>query len=104
MTHSNKIITTTTQLISEEKIKKMALKIQPGFQIWTPDSLDVSMILKGNKMNMIISSITDMNSSLLSFEYVQGTLDTIENILSNEKNDSKNILFFVPSDVNYSLK
>ena len=102
MIKSNKIITTTTQLISEDKIKKMIWKIQPGFKIWNPDNLDVVMTLNNNHINMIIGSITDMNTSIPSFSPIQATEDVVENTLSN--NATKNLVFFMPSEARYSLK
>ena len=45
MSKSRKVITTTTQLVSEDKIKKMVWKISPSFRIWNPDNVDTSLTL-----------------------------------------------------------
>jgi hypothetical protein len=45
MKNSNKIIATTTQLISEDKIKRIIWKIQPRFKIWNYDNINTAMIM-----------------------------------------------------------
>jgi len=45
MTNSNKIIATTTQLVSEEKIKRIIWKIQPKFKIWNYDDINTVMTM-----------------------------------------------------------
>ena len=104
MAKSNKIIATTTQLVSEDKIKKMTWKIQPWFKVWNPDNLDVVMTLNNSHVNMIIGPITDMSASIPSFSPIQATEDVVENTLSNKDNASKNVVFFMPSEPRYSLK
>ena len=102
MTQSNKLITTTTQLVSEDKIKKMVWKIQPWFKIWNPDNLETSMIIQNGNYKMIIGWITDMTQTLPSFDPIQATQDTVENIL-NSSRASENLVFFMPSDAKYTI-
>ena len=103
MSKSRKVITTTTQLVSEKKKKKMVWKISPSFRIWNPDNVDTSLTLNWLKFDMTIWWITTMVSSLPSVNWVN--VDNFDSIVENVsgKNKTKNGIFFVPSDVNYSV-
>ena len=50
MKKSNKIITTTTQLVSEDKIKRIVWKIDPWFRIWNPDNTSTLLTVKNGKI------------------------------------------------------
>jgi hypothetical protein len=48
MSQSKKLLTTTTQLVSEDKIKKILWKIEPGFWIENYDGVDTVMNMQSN--------------------------------------------------------
>jgi hypothetical protein len=45
-----------------------------------------------------------MNSSLLSFSWLQRPIETITTLLNDKKTSLENYIFFVPSDNKYSMK
>ena len=94
MTRSNKIITTTTQLVSEDKIKKMIWKLEPWFKIWDPDKVGTLLNLRWSVMNMIVWEITSMQAKFSSFSWVQADQDVKE---------WSNYIQFIPSDPKYSI-
>ena len=94
MVKSNKIITTTTQLVSEDKIKKMIWKIEPWFKIWNPDNVSTSMSIKWSELNMKIWKISSLRAEISQFNWLQ---------LTDDINDWKNYILFIPSDSNYSI-
>lgn len=100
MKKSNKIITTTTQLVSEDKIKKMLWKIWPWFKIWNPWNQDIAMTFNWNSFSMLIWDVSVMESSL-SFEWITLVQDVMESILLNTPN--KSYAFFIPRDTNYKI-
>jgi len=103
MKDSNKIITTTTQLISEEKIKRIVWKIDPWFRVWNPDNTSTLMILKDGKFNIKIWWITNMVSDLPSLNWMSLNESTIESILWNSNSSKNNYAFFVSNSDNYSI-
>ena len=103
MAKSNKIITTTTQLVSEDKIKKMVWKIEPWFKVWNPDNTSTIMTIKWSEVNMVIWDISSMRSSIPSLSWMQVTQDTINSILNNDSKKWWNYVFFMPSEVKYSI-
>ncbi len=103
MSKSNKIITTTTQLISEDKIKKMMWKIEPWFKIRNPDNMSTIMTIKWNQVSMVIGDITSMKSNIWSLTWMQVTQDTIDSILNNDSRKWWNYVFFMSRDTNYSI-
>ena len=98
MNKSNKVITTTTQLVSEDKIKKMVWKIQPWFRVWNPDNISTMMLLNGWNIDMLVWWITSMNASIPSLEWMPVTQDRINSLLWNSATAWKNYIFFIPSD------
>mgnify|MGYP002853791363 CR=1 FL=1 len=104
MTNSDKIIATTTQLVSEDKIKKMSWKIAPGFKILNLDNLSTVLTIQWWRSKMIIWWITTMETSFPNVEWLKVSEDSIDTILSNESNASKNFGFFFPSNQAYSIK
>ena len=104
MKESNKIITTTTQLVSENKIKKLLWKIEPWFQIKNTENIDTIMTMKDGNIDMIIWWISEMVWSLPSFEWMTVPYDTVNRLLSNESNAKKNYAFFVSKDSKYKIE
>ena len=94
MAKSNKIITTTTQLVSEDKIKKMIWKIEPWFKVWDPDKVGTLMTIKWNQLSMIVWPMTSMKASVSSLSWVQSTEDV---------DAGSNYALFIPSDSKYSI-
>ena len=92
MAKSKKIITTTTQLVSEDKIKKMIWKIEPWFKIWNPDNMSTIMTIDWTQINMVIGDVSSMRKNLGSLSWTQDT-----NI------NSKEYALFIPSDSKYSI-
>ena len=103
MKDSNKIITTTTQLVSENKIKKIEWKMSPGFKIWNPGNINTVMNMVDWDLYMIIWWATEMKVQSPSFTWMQVTTDTMNTLLSNDASASRNYVFFVPSDSKYSV-
>ena len=101
MSKSNKIITTTTQLVSEDKIKKMLWKIEPWFKIWDPDSIGTFMTIDWNHASMIIWDMTSMNATFPSLTWMEATPISFDVALSNKGN--WNYAFFMPNDSKYSM-
>ncbi len=100
MSLSNKIITTTTQIASEEKIKKMLWKIWPWFKIWNPWNQEISMVFNWNRFGMLIWDISVMQSALY-FDWVTAASEVMDSILLDKPN--KSYAFFIPSDLNYKI-
>ena len=103
MKKSNKIITTTTQLVSEKKIKKMLWKADPWFQIRNPWGLDTVAIIKEWKLNTTIGDASNALFPLPSAQWKQVNVDTLDNVLKNEKLASENYIFYIASDTSYTL-
>ena len=103
MSQSEKLITTTTQLVSEDKIKKVLWKIEPEFWIENYDGVDTVMTMQSNQMYMIIWWFSEMHAPMPSFTRMQVTTDSIETILNNKTSASKNYAFFIPNDPNYKI-
>lgn len=101
MKESKKIITTTTQIVSEDKIKKMLWKIWPWFQIWNQWNQKVEMFFHWNNFGMLIWDISSMQWYLPSFGWNTLTQEYMESILLNAPN--KNYAFFIPNDSNYKI-
>ena len=103
MSQSEKLITTTTQLVSEDKIKKILWKIEPEFWIENYDGVDTVMNMQSDGMYMIVWSFSEMHAPMPSFTWMQVTTDSIETILNNKTSAAKNYAFFIPSDPNYKI-
>ena len=101
MTNSNKIITTTTQLVSEDKIKKILWKIEPKFKIWNYDNINTIMTMNWSKLDVIVWWLSAMHIPVPSLTWMSVSQEEMYNILSNEASASKNYWFFVPSDEKY---
>jgi hypothetical protein len=54
MKKSEKIITTTTLLASEDKIKKVMWSISPGFKITSFENLKTLMVINGSKLDVLV--------------------------------------------------
>lgn len=105
MIQSPKIITTTTQLVSENKVKKTVWKIDPWFEIKNYGNLKTSMVISWGNVEIRLKWITSMNMKFPSnVQWMTLQPETIRTILSNEKRASDNYVFFVPSSSDYSLK
>ena len=104
MKKSKKVIATTTQLVSEEKIKRMLWKIEPWFRILNSNNLDTFMIVKWNKFNISLWWIANMEWWIPALSWLQVPQDTIKTILNNSKTATKDYAFFVPNGENYSIK
>lgn len=104
MNKSNKVITTTTQLISEDKIKKLAWKIQPWFKILNQDRINTTLTMWNGKINMKIWWVASMEVSMpSSINWNTWTQDSILDVLADSSNISKNYIFFIPGDLKYSV-
>ena len=104
MKNSEKLITTTTMIASEDKIKKLLWKIEPWFKIVNNENIDTIMTINWSKFNIKIWWLSEMNSSLLSFSWLQRPIETITTLLNDKKTSLENYIFFVPSDNKYSMK
>ena len=104
MKKSNKIITTTTQLVSEDKIKKMIWKIDPWFQINDSDDVGTVMVMKWNDITLDIWWLYNMNSKLSSFKRVRVPNEETMKVVLNDKNsESENYVLFVLSNSDYDV-
>ena len=103
MSKSNKIITTTTQLVSEDKIKKMIWKMEPWLKIWNPDKISTILTVNWGGLDMVIGDVSSMSTNVWSIKWMQVTQDAIEWILNNNTINSDNYAFFFPSDAKYSI-
>ena len=97
MKNSNKIITTTTQLVSEDKIKRVLWKIDPWFRITDFDGVDTMLVFKEKKLYMSVWWLSEIEISVPSFGWV-------EDLSIKQISWKKNYLFFSPSEVDYSMK
>lgn len=104
MDKSQKLITTTTLLASEDKIKKMLWKIAPGFKILSQNNIETVLNIDWSTVDLIIWWLSSMKSKIPSLEWMQVADQTVENVLSKDKNASQNLAFFIPSDTRYTLK
>jgi hypothetical protein len=97
MLKSKKVITTTTQLVSEDKIKKMVWKISPWFKVWNPDWLNTALTINWNEFNVIVWWITSFRSLYPSLNWVtsDGESSSLEWL--------KNYIYFIPSDPRYTI-
>ena len=102
MGKSNKIITTTTQLVSQDKIKKMLWKIQPWFQIQNPWNQKTVLTFHWSSFDMIIWEISNMQSSIPSSDWRTVTQEAMETLLN--KTPNTDYIFFVPTDSRYWIK
>ena len=103
MKKSNKIITTTTMLTSEEKIKKLLWKIEKWFQIVNSENIDTIMFVKSGKLNMLVWWVGNMQDKFPSFSWTQVNRDTMNRLLNSASSSSKNYAFFFPSDSKYKI-
>ena len=92
MKKSNKIITTTTQLVSEDKIKKMVWRMEPWLKIWNPDNVNTLMSIQWGKIDIMIGDITTMKKTIQSLTWTQ-----------DSNNNLGNYALFIPSDSKYSI-
>ena len=104
MKNSNKIITTTTLLAAENKIKKLLWKVGPWFKIENVENVDTLMTIKNWKLNMLVWWLSEMQIPVPSLTWVQVTSESINTLLSNESSSKKNYAFFIPSESEYSIK
>ena len=107
MKKSNKIIATTTQLIAENKIKKMWWKISPWFVVWNPWNVKTNIIIDGWKLNMSIWDISNAIFDLsmpIATQITQSNRGTLSNIMSNPNISSNSYIFYVPNKDDYSIK
>ena len=101
MKNSNKIIATTTQLISEDKIKRIIWKIQPKFKIWNYDNINTAMIMDWKKLNVIVWWYSSMHIPMPLLTWMTASQSEMEDILLNEGSASKNYWFFIPKNEKY---
>jgi len=100
MMKSDKVITTTTQLISDDKIKRMVWKIQPWFKISNVDNLNTVLTIRSWIMDMIIWWASSMSVGLPLLPWMSVTSDKMESMLSN---NVWSYIFFIPSDKKYTM-
>ena len=104
MTNSKKIITTTTQLVSEDKIKKIVWKIQPWLKFWNPDSVETMLLMQSWKINVKIWWITEMSVRNPWFTWKTIDSEDLDEFVRRLDNTSSNYALFVPSDPKYSVR
>ena len=85
MARSDKIITTTTQLISEDKIKRLMWKIQPKFQIANYDGIATRLAIKDGRIKMDIWWAAVLDIGAPSFTLMTGTQYKFNTVLSKGK-------------------
>ncbi len=104
MKKSNKIITTTTLLAIEDKIKKVVWKVEPWFKITNFDGVNTKMMMKSWKLNIFVWWLSEMDVTIPSFDWVTATFTSVDSLLSDSTSSNKDYIFFIPSDPNYSIK
>ena len=100
MTNSERIITTTTQLISEDKIKRMVRRVDPWFKISNLDGFDNILTIKNGEINVVIWWASSMHLSAPSFTMMTAMEDQFNSALLNKIWAS---LVFLPNDIKYSM-
>ena len=103
MTWSIKLITTTTQLVSEDKIKKILWKIEPWFKIWNPGKLSTTLNIRWKQWTISAWWLSSMSFSLPDIDWRRVNEDTMYTIINNSKS-SENFAFYFPSADSYSIK
>ncbi|MDR0650303.1 MAG: hypothetical protein LBG59_02610 [Candidatus Peribacteria bacterium] len=100
MTHSNKLITTTTQLIQPAQIKQLLRGIAPNFTIKNYGQLQTSLTISGTNIQLQAGNIANVSTTLSSpFQRKSvSSEESIEDLLSGAKTSITNTLFFLPSE------
>lgn len=106
MVNSEKILTTTTQLVSEDKIKRMMWKMSPGFKIWNVDNLLTLMQIEWWKMHMLIWDVTTFSAPISASIIRRASIEEVESFI--DKNQSQHSIYFVSNwtskiDENWNL-
>jgi hypothetical protein len=84
MTHSNKLITTTTQLIQPTQIKQLLRGIAPNFTIRNYGNLQTYLTISGKNLQLQAGTIANLSTTLsnpLQRKNV-GDGESIEDLLS----------------------
>lgn len=102
MSHSNKLITTTTQLVSEDKIKKMVRKLEPWLKIYNPDNVKTQMVISDDNLNIVVWDITTLNTSISAKWKQISSEDTLFEILNSDI-ASQNYIYYIPSSEWYLM-
>ncbi|MDR0370203.1 MAG: hypothetical protein LBH96_07080 [Candidatus Peribacteria bacterium] len=64
MSQSNKIISTTTQLIQPSKIKRMLRGLAPNFEIKNYERLQTTVNLQGNSIHIQVGELANFSSNI----------------------------------------
>ncbi|MDR2415561.1 MAG: VCBS repeat-containing protein, partial [Candidatus Peribacteria bacterium] len=100
MTHSNKLITTTTQLIQPPQIKQLLRGIAPNFTIKNYGGLQTYLTISGTNVQLQAGTIANVSTTLsspLQWKSI-GAEESIEDLLSGAKTSTTNTLFFLPEE------
>ena len=92
MSNSNKIVSTTTQLVSEKKIKKLVWKVELWFKLWNPNNLSTSLLFDSGKARIMVWDVAKINISLWDFEWWRSSSSE----LVDYKSIDKNTIIFIP--------
>lgn len=95
------IITTTTMLASEDKIKKSVRKVDKWLKIANIDEIDTNATIENWKIYISIWWIAEMNHEIPSFVPIVATLDTVVNLLNNDKDTDR--FYFIPDNSVYTI-
>jgi hypothetical protein len=94
MKKSNKIITATTLLASEDKIKKVIWEVKPWFKIVNFDGIDTKIFINGWKLNVSIWWLSNMQAVLPSFKWMADT----------SWSEMDNYISFISSESSYTIR
>jgi hypothetical protein len=100
MTHSNKLITTTTQLIQPAQINQLLRGIAPKFTIKNYGRLQTSLTISGRDIQLQAGTIANVSTTLSSSlqRKTVGPDESIEDLLSGAKTSTTNTIFFLPAE------
>lgn len=104
MSQSNKIISTTTQLIQPSKIKRMLRGIAPNFEIKNYERLQTTINLQGNNIHIQAWELTNLSSNIWGITWITTQNEqTIKSTLNGDATKNSNLAFFLPTEENYAI-
>ena len=105
---SKKLITTTTQLISEDKVKKLVWRVDPWFRIVNIDGLDTMMTMSDGRFYLEPNwELSDWMGVWFWFtDNSVKNLDSLQDVYSwvlDSKKASSTYFFYIPIESEYKL-